>query len=295
MYSYHVSSIVQENIDVTQSLIEQETMKQKPILKVVHETQTDDFQDRPVTPEFIPKKTGIDRSTQVEDPGDLFDFNDEVELIVSIIASKTLEQSLFELEQEAELRSLQERIEFYHQQKLIESQWMKKREEESIADACIKDLALKGMKEKVAMENLVREKVAARQMMLQLIPEMVGEAMGELYEEGVWKEPSQEFIWKELLPEMKEATRSRAALYEQVTEMLDGSPTLCSCPLLTSPPSLCQRSSGKLIKKRSPRPLLPPGPPPLPPPLRRERSSSPSISLRTSPPSALWRSKRARP
>jgi hypothetical protein len=56
MYSYHVSSIVQENIDVTQYLIEQETMKQKPILKVVHETQTDDFQDRPVTPEFIPKK-----------------------------------------------------------------------------------------------------------------------------------------------------------------------------------------------------------------------------------------------
>jgi hypothetical protein len=162
------------------------------------------------------------------------------------------------------LRSLQERIEFYHQQKLIESQWMKKREEESIADACIKDLALKGMKEKVAMENLVREKVAARQMMLQLIPEMVGEAMGELYEEGVWKEPSQEFIWKELLPEMKEATRSRAALYEQVTEMLDGRPALCSCPLLT-PPSV-RDPLGSSSKRDHPAHSSPPVPLPSPRP-----------------------------
>jgi hypothetical protein len=237
MYSYNVSSIVQENIDVTQYLIEQES--NKPIQKV-HETQTDDFQERPLTPEYIPKKTGIDRSTQVENPADLFLFDEEVELIVSVIAAKTLEQSLYEIEQEVELTSLQQRIEYFHQQKLIENQWIKKREEESIADACIKDLALKGMKEKVTHENLVREKVAARQTMIQLLPKMVGEVIDELYEENIWVEPSKEFILKEMVPEMKRVVRTRAELYEHVTEILDGEPSLSlSLSLSSIPPCLC--------------------------------------------------------
>lgn len=40
-------------------------------------TQTDPFRDRPATPLFIPKKAGLDATTQIE-AGDLFDFDFEV-------------------------------------------------------------------------------------------------------------------------------------------------------------------------------------------------------------------------
>lgn len=75
-------------------------------------TQTDPFLDRPMTPEFIPKKSGVDISTQIE-PGDLFDFNSEVEPILSVLVAKTLEQALIEVHEEEEVaRMIKHREEF---------------------------------------------------------------------------------------------------------------------------------------------------------------------------------------
>ena len=40
-------------------------------------TQTDDFVSRPLTPKYVPKKTGIDVMTDIGDY-DLFDYDREV-------------------------------------------------------------------------------------------------------------------------------------------------------------------------------------------------------------------------
>ena len=69
------------------------------------ETQTDSFMDRPPTPQFIPPKSGVDISTQIW-PGDLFDFDTEVEPILSVLVAKTLEQSLKEVREEEELSNM---------------------------------------------------------------------------------------------------------------------------------------------------------------------------------------------
>ena len=42
--------------------------------------QTDVFQPKPPTPKYVPKKTGIDKITQIEDY-DLFDYDVEVQPI----------------------------------------------------------------------------------------------------------------------------------------------------------------------------------------------------------------------
>jgi hypothetical protein len=55
------------------------------------ETQTDPFKDRPPSPQFIPPKTGIDVSTQIW-PGELFDFDTEVEPVLSLLIANTLQQ-----------------------------------------------------------------------------------------------------------------------------------------------------------------------------------------------------------
>lgn len=54
------------------------------------DTQTDQFKEKPKEPEYVPKKTGIDCSTQVED-NELFEFDNEVTPIVDVIVTKTLQ------------------------------------------------------------------------------------------------------------------------------------------------------------------------------------------------------------
>jgi hypothetical protein len=69
------------------------------------ETQTDPFMERPPTPQFIPAKTGVSVATQIW-PGDLFDFDSEVEPILSVLIAKTLEQSMIEILEEEELANM---------------------------------------------------------------------------------------------------------------------------------------------------------------------------------------------
>ena len=51
-------------VDISSFLVEEK----KPVSVVDVNTQTNEFHDRPPTPEYVPKKTGVDASTQIE-PG----------------------------------------------------------------------------------------------------------------------------------------------------------------------------------------------------------------------------------
>lgn len=61
--------------------------------------QTDEFRPKPPSPRYIPKKTGIDCSTQVED-NELFDFDREVEPILNVLTIRTLEEAVLDIEEE---------------------------------------------------------------------------------------------------------------------------------------------------------------------------------------------------
>lgn len=74
-------------VDLTYFLTEQG--KSKPDEAEV-KMQTDDFLPKPPSPKFIPKKTGIDKVTQIEDY-DLFDYDKEVKPILNVLLSKTVE------------------------------------------------------------------------------------------------------------------------------------------------------------------------------------------------------------
>ena len=52
--------------------------------------QTDDFKPRPSEKPYIPKKTGINIATQIEE-NELFDFDAEVKPILDILTSRALE------------------------------------------------------------------------------------------------------------------------------------------------------------------------------------------------------------
>ena len=60
---------------------------------------------KPPTPPYVPKKTGIDKITQIEDY-DLFDYDREVQPILNVLLSKTVEQAVLEVEEETELEEI---------------------------------------------------------------------------------------------------------------------------------------------------------------------------------------------
>jgi pyoverdine/dityrosine biosynthesis protein Dit1 len=57
---------------------------------------------KPASPKYVPKKTGIDKITQIEDY-DLFDYDREVQPILNVLLSKSCEQAILEVEEETEL------------------------------------------------------------------------------------------------------------------------------------------------------------------------------------------------
>lgn len=74
-------------VDLTYFLTEQNNGKpEEEAVKV----QTDEFIAKPPTPDYVPKKSGIDKITQIEDY-DLFDYDREVQPILNVLLTKTIE------------------------------------------------------------------------------------------------------------------------------------------------------------------------------------------------------------
>lgn len=92
-------------VDLTYFLTEQNKPRRPEETEV--KVQTDEFVERPPTPPYIPKKTGIDKITQIEDY-DLFDYDREVQPILNVLLSKTVEQALLEVEEETELDQIRQ-------------------------------------------------------------------------------------------------------------------------------------------------------------------------------------------
>ena len=89
------------------------------------------FKARPPSP-AIPRKTGIDNETQVEDVRELFDFDAESDPIVNVIVAKTLEQALFEVRHEEELKALEQVADDFQAQKRKELEWQKEKEKQTL-------------------------------------------------------------------------------------------------------------------------------------------------------------------
>ncbi len=75
---------------------------------------------------YIPKKTGIDVETQILD-WELFDFDREVKPIAMVMAQKTLIQTALEIEEEEEMRRMNDYKKKYNvRRKNEKANWRKK-------------------------------------------------------------------------------------------------------------------------------------------------------------------------
>nr|XP_032511200.1 radial spoke head protein 3 homolog [Danaus plexippus plexippus] len=131
--------------------------------------QTDLFVDRPATPIYVPAKTGADASTQIY-PGDLFDFDLEVQPILEVLVGKTTEQALAEVAQEEELATLREQQRRYRelrdaelaerQRLAAQDERLQKEKERRIAEARAAAVSGREARSRVAAAALVHGYVA---------------------------------------------------------------------------------------------------------------------------------------
>lgn len=90
MTPYDIKPSPNPRIEVNLQFFLQDPNNLPPKTSMV-DIQTDKFEEIEHEEVYIPKKTGIDASTQVED-NELFEFDREVGPIVNVIVTKTLEQ-----------------------------------------------------------------------------------------------------------------------------------------------------------------------------------------------------------
>ena len=71
----------------------------------------------------MPKKTGIDKITQIEDY-DLFHYDEEVQPILNVLLSKSIDQAILEVEEEQELESIRQfKYEYHKRRQIDDSDW----------------------------------------------------------------------------------------------------------------------------------------------------------------------------
>ncbi|KAF5288598.1 hypothetical protein FQA39_LY15377 [Lamprigera yunnana] len=191
-------------------------------------TQTDLFLERPVSPFFVPDKSGIDVATQIY-PGDLFDFDMEVQPILEVLVGKTIEQALIEVLEEEELAALREQQRRFLEMRASEAAEAQRLEERERRLQAEKNRRVKEFEDGLACQKEMEERIAAAVLMQGYMADLLPSVLEGLEQEGfltdnIKKDVDESFMpWlmKEVTSELQEMVSSRDVLIDMVREILE--------------------------------------------------------------------------
>ncbi len=177
------------------------TVMPKPISfeKIV---QTDPLPEPPVPVLIWPEKTGIDVETQVND-GDLFNFTQEVKTLVSIIVSKTLEDSRREVLEEEEIKVMKQQQEKYKKYNEEEENRIKEIEKDENEKYEEMRKINENKKERIEMTKKFQRKLYSRIKGKQYIKKILSETHTFLHERGLYKTSDANDFYTDLLPDLQ--------------------------------------------------------------------------------------------
>jgi len=162
-------------------------------------TQTDPTYDRPMAPEFKPKPSGVDKSTEILS-GDLFDFDLEVEPILEVLVGKTLDYSLMDVLEEEEIKVLDRHKKEYEQKRntmlaevqRIEAAEVRRNEEKERRHAQAKARQLR--------EKRIAEKIKARSISRKFLSGIENDVFAHLEDSGFFNDPIRLQVVEDFLP-----------------------------------------------------------------------------------------------
>ena len=194
-----------------------EELTDRPI-EIDMDTQTQPFLDQPSSPLFVPAKTGQDVETQI-DPGDLFDFDLEVEPILEVLVGKTIHVSMLELMQEEELEAIRRQQEEFEAIRNIELAEVQRLEAEARRRIEEKQRRIQQEKERVAEKMDLEEKIAARAFAQQYLNSLHTGVFSMLQDEGFFFDPVKKEVEETFMTNLLVGFRERVNLYMVAQQM----------------------------------------------------------------------------
>ncbi|KYN00339.1 Radial spoke head protein 3 like protein [Cyphomyrmex costatus] len=192
-------------------------------------TQTDYFLEKPVLPNYYPDKVvGQDACTQIE-PGELFDYDTEVQPILEVLVGKTIEQALIEVLEEEEIAALKEQQRRFHELRMAEKAEEQRLAEEDRRRREEKDQRLKQHEKAIKAQQETEERVAAAVLLTGYIAELLPSVLEGLQMSGYLldeikadvEEGFMPWLMKEVKKEMGNMIESRELLMEIIREILE--------------------------------------------------------------------------
>lgn len=196
-----------------------EELKDKPD-EVTQETQTDPMLDRPVTPHFVPFKTGRDAETQILE-GELFHFDTEVDPILDVMVGKTLEQAMLEVLQEEEvelMRHQQMAFEQRRQEEVLESQRLEAAEKRKFEE---KERRKKEEMARIAREKETRSKLCARMFAKGFLTNLENRVFARLEDEGWFHDAVEREVELDFLPWLLDRTEKELDQHRRARKLVD--------------------------------------------------------------------------
>lgn len=181
--------------------------------------QTDALMDRPPSPLFIPRSSGIDAVTQIE-LGDLFDFDHEAAPLLEVLVGKTLENALMEVLQEDEMAAIKARQEEFEQVRNAELAELQRMEAEVRRRAAEKERRVQQERLRVQRQTEVQQKVAAAAFARSYLAAMRRNLFSHLHSTGYFFDPLRREIETQVLPGVFAAVEKQTMDREQVARQL---------------------------------------------------------------------------
>jgi hypothetical protein len=184
-------------------------------------TQADRFAPLLTRQPYIPRKTGIDSTTQVEDVAELFDFDVEVTPMLEVILHKTLEQALVEVNHEEELVDLQEQLAHYENLQLSEANWAKEHEDRIKTEQEKMHMHMQSMREQLQRQREVKKRIAALQLTRQILPDALETIIQQNIKKKIWRPLERALVEEEVLPELLRDCNRRVNSNMVASQVLD--------------------------------------------------------------------------
>ena len=163
--------------------------------------QTDPLPEPPQPLLIWPKKTGIDVECQIED-GDLFNFDEEVQPLVHIIVSKTLEESRREVLEEEELKHIKEQQEKYKKLNEANNNRVKSIEERERKRFEEHNRKKENKQNRIKMTKIFQQKLQSRMKAKQYISKLKDDCYNSLGQRKTFKNKDDNYYFTDLLPEL---------------------------------------------------------------------------------------------
>ena len=165
--------------------------------------QTDPLPEPPQPLLIWPKKTGIDVECQIED-GDLFNFDEEVQPLVHIIVSKTLEESRREVLEEEELKHVKQQQEKYKKLNEANDKRVKSIEDKEQKRFNEHNKKKEQKQKRIELTKTFQKKLQSRMKAKQYISKLKDDCYNSLSQRKAFKNKDDNYYFTDLLPELKD-------------------------------------------------------------------------------------------